>query len=336
MTSYRAWGWWLTRHSDDDLKVSVIVATRNRSDLCRRLCSAVDRQFEKHPHAQAEVVLVFDGCPAYDWVSMQPHYRTVLIESWVGIARARNAGIGVAKGDVLAFLDDDCVPAAGWLSDLLRALDAYPQMVAFGGRVVGTDEINLYSQLRKSVYYYETFGPWYVNAAAEGDLLGPPYVNGGNCAYRREAIIGVGGFDSILPAYSDVEFGRRLLRNNGILVAGMTIHHDHPGTFREYLLRCFRSGQARGMLWAHRSYPQDAPATVVCAILANILWNNAVRRIRRINAARSRTFGVLFLQEVIHGIGYAHSLVRARHRRRDRSRGRVADTPCGRADRDPL
>ncbi|MGH3901294.1 MAG: glycosyltransferase family 2 protein [Pseudonocardiaceae bacterium] len=316
--------------------MSVIVATRNRSDMCRRLCVAVDRQFEKHPHVQTEIVLVFDGCPAYDWVSTQPHYRTVPIDSQVGIARGRNAGIEVAKGDVLAFLDDDCVPAAGWLSDLFRALNVYPQMVAFGGRVVGIDQINLYSQLRKSVYYYETFGPWYVNDAAEGDLPDPPYVNGGNCAYRREAIIGSGGFDSILPAYSDVELGRRLLRNNGILVAGMAIHHDHPGTFREYMLRCFRSGRARGILWAQRGYPQDAPATVTRAILANILWNNAARRIPRINAARPKTLGVLFLQEVIHGIGYAHSLVHASHKRRDRSRGRVADTPRGRADRDPL
>lgn len=305
--------------------------------MCRHLCAAVNRQFEKHPYTLAEVVLVFDGCPVYSWALKESHYRTVPIESQVGIARARNTGIGVAKGDVLAFLDDDCVPAAGWLSDLLRALNSYPEMVAFGGRVVGTDQVNLYSQLRKSVYYYETFGPWYVNDTAEGDLPSPPYVNGGNSAYRREAIIGAGGFDSTLPAYSDVELGRRLLRDHaGILITGMTIHHDHPGTFREYMLRCFRSGQARGILWAHHGYPQDAPATVARTILVNILWNNVARRVRRINAARPRTLGVLFLQEVIHGIGYAHSLVHAHHKRRERARGRVSDTPRGGAGRDPL
>ncbi|MGH3800890.1 MAG: glycosyltransferase [Pseudonocardiaceae bacterium] len=316
--------------------MSVIIATRNRSEMCRRLCAAVDRQFEKHPYVLAEVVLVFDGCLTYDWVLTQSRYRTVPIESRVGIARARNTGIEVAKGDVLAFLDDDCVPAAGWLSELLRALNAYPEMVAFGGRVVGIDQVNLYSQLRKSVYYYETFGSWYVDSAAEGDLLSPLYVNGGNCAYRRKAIIKAGGFDSILPAYSDVELGRRLLRDNGILIAGMAIYHNHPGTFREYMLRCFRSGQARGILWARRGYPQDAPAMVVRTILVNILWNNVVSRVRRINAARPRTLGVLFLQEVVHGIGYAHSLVHAYYKRRDGSHGRFADTSRSGAGRDPL
>jgi len=270
---------------------------------------------------------VFDGCPAYDWVSPALSYRVVSLAHRAGIAGARNAGLAAASGDVVAFLDDDCVPADGWLSSLLAALDAYPEVVAFGGRVVGADRANLYAQLRDRIYYDETFGSWYAGCGSAGDLPGPPYVSGGNCAYRREAIEAARGFDPILPAYSDVDLGRRLgLRQRGVLVAGMSILHDHPGDFGRYIERCARSGRARGLLWVHRRYPEHAPGAVARAILGNVLWINLVRRPRRVDAARAKTIGVLFCQEVVHGFGYtaavAAAVCRAGRVRRVRAGGR--------------
>jgi glycosyltransferase involved in cell wall biosynthesis len=316
-----------------ELKVSVIVATRERSLTCRRLCLAVERQFALHPWVCAELILVFDGCPTYDWISPRSSYRLVPLSRRAGIAGARNAGLKAASGDVLAFLDDDCVPVDGWLSSLLRALDAYPEAIAFGGRVVGTDRANLYSQLRDRVYYRETFGPWYAKNASDGDLPGPPYVSGGNCAYRREAIEAARGFDPVLPAYSDVELGRRLrLRQRGVLVAGMSILHDHPGAFGQYMERCARSGRARGLLWARCRYAEDAPGAVARSILANVLWSNVVPRPRRVSAPRAKTVGVLFCQEVVHGIGYAVAVARAGWAGRVLARGRTGSPARGRMD----
>jgi GT2 family glycosyltransferase len=314
-----------------ELRVSVIVATRERSLACRRLCQAVERQFALHPWVCAELVLVFDGCPVYDWISPGSPHRVVPLAGRAGIAGARNAGLEAASGEVLAFLDDDCVPVVGWLSSLLRALDAYPEAVAFGGRVVGADRANLYSQLRDRVYYRETFGPWYAEDAPEGDLPGPPYVSGGNCAYRRCAIEAAGGFDPALPAYSDVELGRRLqLRRRGVLVAGMSILHDHPDAFGQYMERCMRSGRARGLLWARRRCPEDAPGAVGRAVLANVLWSNVVRRPRRVDGPRAKTVGVLFCQEVVHGIGYALAVAQAGWARRVLARGRAGGPARGR------
>lgn len=289
------------------LTLSVIVTTRERSLGCRRLCAALQQQLTG-ADVIAEILLIFDGCEPYDWVTETAPYRTITLATQVGIARARNAGISAATGDVVAFLDDDAVPADGWLNGLLNGLAAYPDAVAFGGRVIGADQINVYAQLRDQVYYRETFGLWYVNPHAGGDQVGTPYVNGGNSAYRRQPLASAAGFDQHLPAYSDVEIGRRLrLHQHGVLLAAMTIHHDHPSTLQAYLTRCHRSGRARGVLWARLRYPQESPARVTATIVANVLWRNATRS-RRVRGRRLTAYIVLFFQEVFHGVGYVRAL----------------------------
>jgi GT2 family glycosyltransferase len=267
--------------------LSVVVTTRERSEGCLRLCTVLEDQFAEHPGLPVEIVLVFDGCEPYVWTPTAGRYRPVHLPTRHGIAKARNVGVRHARGEIVAFLDDDAVPVPGWVSSALAAFATYPQLVAFGGRVIGADQHNLYAQLRDQVYYRETFGSWYV--------------------------IDAGGFDEALPAYSDVELGRRLqLHRRGALVAGMTIRHDHPSTFGQYMRRCYRSGRARGVLWAHRRYPQDAPRLVVTTIAANVLWNNVTHRARRIAAGWIRAAIVLSCQEVLHGIGYTRSLVSTR------------------------
>lgn len=308
----------------EGVDVSVIVATRGRERGCERLVHAIVEQFAVVADLSYEVVLVLDGCPMYGWVEpCDVRVRVQQLPERVGIARARNAGIQAARGRLLAFLDDDCVPARTWLADLQRMSLAYPDHVAFGGKVIGTDTGNLYSQLRGAVYYYETFGGWYLDPEAAGDVIGAPYVNGGNSAYRRGPLLEAGGFDAALPAYSDVELGRRLrLEERAVLCPGMAIHHDHPGDFRQYMLRCWRSGAARALLWARRGYCQDSPAVVARAIVANIVWNNAVHRRRRVDAAPVRVVWVLLCQEVVHGLGYAVTITGSL--RGGRSRGGAA------------
>lgn len=289
--------------------ISVIVATRDRSPGCRRLVEALHTQFASST-ITFEIVLVFDGCPVYTWVPGTTALTVVENPAQQGIARSRNTGIGMARGRLLAFLDDDCVPADSWLSSLLRLDQTYPAAIAFGGKVLGTDQVNLFSQLRDAVYYWETFGSWYTDPLSAGDQPGAPYVNGGNSVYRREAVTAAGGFDPLLPAYSDVELGRRLnLRQGAVLTAGLDIHHDHPSDFRQYMLRCKRSGQARALLWRHRGYQQDSPARVLATIITNVARTNFIRR-RRVQAPAIGVLAVLFCQEAMHGFGYLYTLTR--------------------------
>jgi cellulose synthase/poly-beta-1,6-N-acetylglucosamine synthase-like glycosyltransferase len=304
--------------------LSVVVTTRNRSEQCARMCDILKDQLGKHSLLEAEIILVFDGCSQYDWACGERLYKTVLLPRRLGIAGARNVGLDQADSPIVAFLDDDALPADTWLSSLLRGLTAYPDHIAFGGRVIGTDDTNLYSQLRDLVYYYETFGSWYVNESELSDMLGTPYVNGGNAAYRKAALVAAGGFNRVLPAYSDVEMGRRLkLRAHGVLLAGMSITHDHPAAFPVYLERCLRSGKARALIWRVRRYREHSPLSVFGAVVRNILWVNHVRA-RRLSGHRVQAAMVLFCQEVAHGYGYTTSLLQHRQVRHIFARRRLA------------
>jgi glycosyltransferase involved in cell wall biosynthesis len=117
-------------------RVSVIIATRNRQEDLRA-CLAALHALDPRP---GEVVIV-------DSASDDPHTMAVLARTAgarlvrcdrPGLSRARNAGAAAARGEILAFLDDDCRVDAGWLKALLRGFED-PRVHAVTGSFVPTE-----------------------------------------------------------------------------------------------------------------------------------------------------------------------------------------------------
>lgn len=293
------------RHGASNPGLSVAITTTGRAQGLQRAVREVAAQAAVAGGSDIELVVIFDGC--------EPVGRDILASLGIdvkarvnaqasGIAQARNQALEIATGDVIAFLDDDAVPAATWLASLRRGLRAYPDRCCFGGRVRCAAPANVIAQLRDEVYYRETFGTWYLGHDGDGDdLLGPPYVNGGNCAYRSEIFNAIGGFREDLPAYVDVEFGLRAgCRDTGVLLDGFSIEHAHPNHLRPYLRRCLASGRARARM---RSHPAHGPRAVLKAVACNLAWTN-VARAGRLPARRGAAYLVLTLQELTHAWGY--------------------------------
>lgn len=302
-------GPWAPPGGVDSATVSLVVSTRDRPAAFDRLCSALARQLPSTPDGSVELIVIFDGCEPYadvGFLNSEVPTRLIHHRTSAGFAASRNEGIRSSTGTVIAFLDDDAIPASNWIGSLRRGLREHPSASMFGGRVRRLpSQDSVTSLLRDHVYYRETFGAWYLApdspaGAAPVDQVGAPYVNGGNSAYRRE-VFREGGFRTDLPGYVDVEFGRRCCASSrAVLLDGMSILHEHPDRLADYFARCHRSGRARRRL---SSLPEHRAARVVTSAATNVVYGNWCR-IRGMERRRPSAFGILALQEMIHVAGF--------------------------------
>jgi glycosyltransferase involved in cell wall biosynthesis len=110
--------------------VSVAVCTRERpNDLARCLESL------SHLREQPHEILVIDNAPqseATREVVMKYPHVTYCVEPRVGLSHARNKALDIAKGDIVAFTDDDVQVHPDWLTRLRPCFDDPKVMVATG------------------------------------------------------------------------------------------------------------------------------------------------------------------------------------------------------------
>jgi cellulose synthase/poly-beta-1,6-N-acetylglucosamine synthase-like glycosyltransferase len=196
------------------IRVSVIVPTCGRTALLRRCLEALARQdFDKSGYE----VLVADDAGSPDtrllvggsaWEGMQVRY--VPIRGRHGPAAARNAGLRVSRGEIIAFTDDDCIPHPGWLRAGTAAF--VDGIAGVSGRII--------VPLGERPTDYEA------NAAR---LAHSRFVTA-NCFYRRPALLKAGGFDEDfrIPWREDSDLYFRLVRAGSRLALAPEAVVTHP------------------------------------------------------------------------------------------------------------
>ncbi len=122
------------------MNVSVVILTANRRPLLE-LCL---RSLESQSFAPGEVVVVENGSTddTGEFLSryVGPLELKVVTGTGASYAESRNQGIAVAKGDWIAFLDDDCEADASWLERLTAAAKANG-WEAVGGPLLPANEL---------------------------------------------------------------------------------------------------------------------------------------------------------------------------------------------------
>jgi hypothetical protein len=104
--------------------LSIVVPTYRRENLLQPLFHAVEAQVAASENP-VELVLV-DNSPegsARQVAATAPAFLRYAHEPQTGVARARNRGVAEARGSYIIFLDDDELPAPGWLAAFALAAD---------------------------------------------------------------------------------------------------------------------------------------------------------------------------------------------------------------------
>jgi GT2 family glycosyltransferase len=188
---------------------SIVIPTCNRPESLKRLLSALSAV--DYPADRFEVIVVDDGgrFPLQSITcGCRERLNTVLLrQPMTGPAGARNFGAANAHGRNLAFIDDDCLPASGWLQALERALDK-SQPAVCGGRVMNGVTGNPYSAASQFLldYLYEHYSPITTPGA---------FFTTNNLAVARSEFLEIGGFDPELRFGEDRDFCYRWAMRGG-------------------------------------------------------------------------------------------------------------------------
>lgn len=133
---------------------------------------------------------------------------TYVFEPRKGITRARQRGFLAASGDILAYVDADTHPPAGWIHQIREQFGARSDLACLSGP---------YSFYDLGGFPKLVSTSWFVAAHALSIMTGHLVV-GGNFAIRRDVLERMGGFDSSIEFYGeDVDVGRRARKHGKVL-----------------------------------------------------------------------------------------------------------------------
>ena len=207
-----------------------------------------------------QLVLVIDHNPAlFERAQAEFTDATTFVvanEGERGESGARNAGVAVSTGEVLAFLDDDATADPAWLSSLLRWYDD-PDVLGVGGAADPNWDT------ARPTWFPREFD-WVVGCSYRGlPTEAAPIRNlmGCNMSFRRSVIDDAGGFYGGLGrtgndgfGCSETEFCIRaaaLLGGHYVFEPAARIHHRVPEgrtTWRYFANRCKAEGKSKAHL----------------------------------------------------------------------------------------
>ncbi len=249
--------------------VSIIIPVKDRANELRRCLESVQRL--RYPKERLEILVVDDGS-GDDGAAVARALGATVIPSGGcgrGPAAARNVGASAARGEILAFLDSDCVASEDWLAEITDSF-ADPSVAAVGGRVDGmltSSGLDRYEARMSSL----SLGQRERAAQLGSDTF---YLPSCNLLVRRLAFVEVGGFREELQVAEDVDLSWRL-RDRGHMIAYVPrghVQHEHRNRLRPFLRRRFEYGTSEGVL--HVLHPERRkrivlpPALVVAGLLA--------------------------------------------------------------------
>jgi GT2 family glycosyltransferase len=281
-----------TRRSTDGPSVSLVVCTRDRPESVEPCLDALTIAASA-PGAGRPEILVIDNAPRTNAVECLiatkfPTCRYIR-ETRAGLNRARNRAVAEAKGDVVAFTDDDVRVEPDWVERIRSIFGRNPEVGGMTGLVLPL-ELETEAQ-----WWFEEYGGfargfdrrWYHVADTRGAIafhhantgkLG----TGANMAFRRDTFDRTGPFDPALDVGTatkgggDLDMFFRTLKSGTTLVyePAAAVRHLHRRSYAELLsqIESWGTGMSAYLARTARFYPEELGGIVRLRAWLSVAW----------------------------------------------------------------
>ncbi len=246
------------------MRISVIIVTRNRRKKLKRVLDSLEEQTVK----PFELIVVDNN---------STDNTAVLVKNWdgkldlryqeekkQGIPYARNMGLQSAKGEVLAFVDDDCVVSKEWIKVIRNSFKENAEVGFVAGKSLVFNKRNILARVLKTNH-----DKWFYKSIREKS--GRKYTDKfdtKNIAIKRELIDKYDlFFDRRFAEYScgeDTDFGMQLEEEgvHGLYMSEMKVWHEEQSNLRGFLNQGFRRGRSTQAIrdkWGIKVKPRENP-----------------------------------------------------------------------------
>lgn len=192
--------------------VSVVIPAHNEEKYIGECLESLKNQ--DYPPELYEVIVV-DNNSTDQTRDIALSFKTKLLQKKTGpVGSVRNLGATSSKGEIIAFLDSDCIAPNDWISSGVKLLDQNPNSVFGGGY-----------ELRDSPFWIEKY--WLLEGKNSSSL--PNDLLGGSIFIRKETFLEAGMFDETITSGEDSKLSETLRLSNKDVCLKRTLNVIHLG-----------------------------------------------------------------------------------------------------------
>jgi glycosyltransferase involved in cell wall biosynthesis len=232
--------------------VSVIIPVYNDRDRLQTCLEKLENQ--TYPQHLYEVIVIDNGSSDLeiikDIVARFPRF-SLAQESFPSSYAARNKGISLAKGEIIAFTDADCLPYLDWIEQGVNHLLSVPSCGLVGGKI----ELFFQNSNRLTpVELYEKFHAFPQKKFIEQHHYGAT----ANIFTFKRVIEQVGNFEAQLKSNGDFEWGQRifLAGYQQVYAESVCVAHPARSSFKELYQRNLRLAGGTYDLFRRKKLPR--------------------------------------------------------------------------------
>jgi len=201
------------------MNISYIIPLLNEEDTIQRCLNAIMAQIQYSD----EIIVVDNGSTDKSLDIIRTIQNISLVYFAKGtIGAVRNAGATIARGQLLAFIDADCVICPGWRDNVINTLNK-TRFIATGSKVAVPDD---------AVWIEKA---WY--SQRDNKCSRASYINSGNFIILRSVFEKMGGFSEDLITGEDSELGWRINKAGYTIFNNpeiKTIHLGNPKNLKDF------------------------------------------------------------------------------------------------------